>query len=77
MSFVRIWIHCVWGTKKKIPFLNNENKWKILEHIKENAKAKNIYIVSARKQPFFKSLIRKCQRQGFRSVGNQGVYFCK
>jgi len=44
MSYVRIWVHCVWGTKNKIPFLSIDNKWKILDHIKENAKKKAIYI---------------------------------
>ena len=44
MSYVRIWIHCVWGTKKRINFLSDDNKWDILNHIKENAKKKDIYI---------------------------------
>jgi len=44
MSYVRIWLHCVWGTKNRIPFLTNENKWGIINHIKENAIAKGIYI---------------------------------
>ena len=44
MSYVRIWLHCVWGTKNRIPFLTNENKWDILNHIKENAKLKGIFI---------------------------------
>ena len=44
MPYVRIWLHCVWGTKKRIPFLSVDNKWDILNHIKENAKIKGIYI---------------------------------
>ncbi len=44
MSYIRIWVHCVWGTKKRIPFLTKENKWDIINHIKDNAKAKGIYI---------------------------------
>ena len=44
MAYVRIWIHCVWGTKNRIPFLNTANKKEILNHIRENAKAKGIYI---------------------------------
>jgi REP element-mobilizing transposase RayT len=44
MPFVRIWLHCVWGTKYRTPFLTKDNKWEIIEHIQENAKAKNIYI---------------------------------
>ncbi len=44
MSYVRIWLHCVWGTKRRTPFLTENNKKIIIEHIKENAKDKNIYI---------------------------------
>jgi REP element-mobilizing transposase RayT len=44
MSFVRIWVHCVWATKKRKPLLTKDNKWEILEHIKENAKTKNLYV---------------------------------
>lgn len=44
MPFVRIWIHCVWGTKKRIPYLSKSNKTKIIDHIKENALTKGIYI---------------------------------
>ncbi len=44
MSYVKIWIHCVWGTKNRLPFLTSENKWNIINHIKYNAKQKGIYI---------------------------------
>jgi len=44
MSYVRIWVHCVWGTKNRYHFLNDSNKKTILQHIKENAKNKDIYI---------------------------------
>lgn len=44
MSLVKIWIHCVWGTKKRIPLITKDNKWDILNHIKENARKKDIYI---------------------------------
>lgn len=44
MAYVRIWIHCVWGTKRRIPLLTQENKTAILNHVKENAKSKGIYI---------------------------------
>ena len=44
MAYVRIWIHCVWGTKKRVPFLAEENKTTIFNHIKENASTKGIYI---------------------------------
>ncbi len=44
MSFVRIWLHCVWGTKSRFPFLTKNIKGKILNHIKSNAEEKNIYL---------------------------------
>lgn len=44
MAYVKIWIHAVWGTKKRFPFLNKEVKEKVIVHIKENAKKKQIYI---------------------------------
>ena len=44
MAYVRIWLHCVWGTKNRTPFFNTVNKIEIFSHIKENAKAKGIYI---------------------------------
>ena len=40
MAYVRVWIHCVWGTKKRTPFLLGERKNEILNHIKTNAKTK-------------------------------------
>ena len=44
MAYVRIWVHCVWGTKRRIPLLTKDNKWNIINHIKENSKLKDIYI---------------------------------
>jgi putative transposase len=44
MAFIRIRIHCVWGTKNRTPFLFNNNKIDIIRHIKENANTKNIYV---------------------------------
>jgi putative transposase len=44
MAYVRNWLHCVWGTKNKIPFITAQNKSEIISHIRENAKQKGIYI---------------------------------
>jgi REP element-mobilizing transposase RayT len=44
MAYVRIWVHAVWGTKSRYPYLTKEVKAKVISHIKENAKNKNIYI---------------------------------
>lgn len=43
MPFVKIWIHCVWGTKRRIPFLIDDKRKKVIEHIISNANEKGIY----------------------------------
>jgi REP element-mobilizing transposase RayT len=45
MAQVRIWIHAVWGVKKREPLMANKNKRiELFKHIKENAKEKKIYL---------------------------------
>ena len=44
MSFVKVMIHAVWGTKNRHPFLTNENRKIVVAHIKENAKDKELFI---------------------------------
>jgi putative transposase len=45
MPFIKVYIHFVWSTKNRIPFLNNkELRVKVWNHIKENAKEKGIFI---------------------------------
>ncbi len=44
MAFVKIWVHAVWGTKNRFPFLVNGVKQQVIQHIKENAIKKQIYI---------------------------------
>ncbi len=46
MSFIRIWLHCVWATKNRIPYLVDDIRTQAIKHIIENAKTKNIYIDS-------------------------------
>lgn len=46
MSYVRIWLHCVWATKNQVPLLTKEKKELVIEHIKQNAKLKSIYLDS-------------------------------
>ena len=45
MPFIKVYIHFVWGTKNRFPFLNSldlrEKMWK---HIKQYGKEKGIYI---------------------------------
>ena len=44
MSYIRIWIHCVWTTKKSIPYLRDEIRDEVIHHIRNNAELKGIYI---------------------------------
>lgn len=44
MAFVRVWLHIVFGTKNREPFLQKEIREKVIEHIFENAKTKGIFI---------------------------------
>ncbi len=44
MSLIRIWVHCVWTTKNRIPYLRDQIREKVISHIRENAAEKGIYI---------------------------------
>lgn len=44
MAYIRNWLHCVWGTKNRLPFITNENKQEIVAHIRANARNKGIYV---------------------------------
>jgi putative transposase len=44
MAFVKVMIHAVWGTKNRYPYLAKEVKQKVILHIKENARKKEIFI---------------------------------
>ncbi len=45
MPFVQVYIHFVWGTKNRYPYLDSEElRLKVWNHIKENAKTKGIFI---------------------------------
>ena len=44
MSYVRVWIHAVWGTKNREPLLTKEIRPRMVSHIRENARQKEIYI---------------------------------
>ena len=44
MSYVQNFLHCVWGTKNRIPFFTEKNRLEILDHIRENCKKKNIHL---------------------------------
>ena len=44
MPYVRVWIHFVWSTKNRTPVLTDNYRQLLFEHIKENARKKEIYL---------------------------------
>ena len=44
MAYIRVWLHCVWGTKKRYPYLTDAIRSTVIDHIKANAKEKSIFI---------------------------------
>lgn len=46
MSWVRVWVHIVFSTKNHEPFLNNDIRNIVFEHIRQNAKEKDIWLDS-------------------------------
>jgi REP-associated tyrosine transposase len=44
MSRVEIWIHCVWSCKRRFPYLEGKKRHLLIDHIRENAKEKHIFI---------------------------------
>ncbi len=46
MSWVRIWVHIVFSTKNRTPFLQQNIREKVFQHIRKNAKSKDIWLDS-------------------------------
>lgn len=44
MPFVKVWIHFVWSTKNREPYLTDEIRQTVFQHIRENAQAKGIHL---------------------------------
>jgi putative transposase len=44
MSFIRIWLHCVWTTNKRIPYLRDDIREQVMFHILDTSRNKNIFI---------------------------------
>ena len=45
MPFVKVYIHFVWSTKNRIPYLHTKSlRQKVWNHIRENAKEKGIFV---------------------------------
>jgi len=46
VAFLKIWIHMVWTTKNRVPFLKRAVRSSVFNHIRENARDKHIFIDS-------------------------------
>lgn len=44
MPFIHVYVHFVWSTKNRAPLLNKDIRYQVFQHIKENAKSKNIHV---------------------------------
>jgi REP element-mobilizing transposase RayT len=44
MSFIKVYVHFVWVTNDRYPFLTDSIRNDVFNHIREYAKTKNIYI---------------------------------
>ncbi|MBV9216586.1 MAG: IS200/IS605 family transposase [Acidobacteria bacterium] len=44
MPWIKIWVHLVWSTHTHIPFLTDDIRKKVFQHILENAREKGIFI---------------------------------
>jgi len=45
MPFIKVYIHFVWSTKNRIPFLDSkELRLKVWDHIRENCRTKGIFL---------------------------------
>lgn len=46
MPYAKIWIHIIWTTKNREKIISKKIKRKLLNHIKSNARLKDIYVDS-------------------------------
>ena len=44
MPWIKVWLHFVWCTKERFPYLQDGIRTKVFEHIRENAVTKKIHI---------------------------------
>ena len=44
MPFVKVWLHFVWSTKDRFPYLTDEIRSRVFDHIRQNAREKSIHI---------------------------------
>lgn len=44
MPWIKVWIHFVWSTRSHEPWLTDEVRSKVFQHIRENARSKGIFV---------------------------------
>ena len=44
MPWIKVWLHFVWCTKERFPYLQDGVRTRVFEHIRENAREKRIHI---------------------------------
>ena len=44
MPWIKVWLHFVWCTKERFPYLQDGIRTRVFEHIRENALKKKIHI---------------------------------
>jgi len=44
MPWIKVWLHFVWATKDRFPYLQDGVRTRVFEHIRENALKKKIHI---------------------------------
>ena len=44
MPHIQLWVHYVWATKHRYPYFEKDIRETVFEHIRENAKEKEIYL---------------------------------
>ena len=44
MPYIKVWIHYVWSTKNREAILTDNFRDPLFDHIKQNARVKNIYL---------------------------------
>jgi putative transposase len=44
MPWIKVWLHFVWCTKERFPYLQDGIRTRVFEHIRENAVKKKIHI---------------------------------
>jgi len=44
MSYIKVYVHFIWSTKNRYPFLTNDIRYDVFKHIRENARNKNIFV---------------------------------